>query len=270
VKLLLRLTGFACGAIIGVVVVGMLEYTFHWIWLPVLMGVIVSTIVGFQPWFTASRLSRLFCVALTVGAAVTYSMSVAPQPNEMGPKFPRVAIDLGACVFLVVLGLFIARCLLQRKTAKMAAWLLLPIAAGCVLGYVSGGIGGSDHMVEWAIRVLHMSREQAETGVHYLRKTIHLCAYGTLGLAYFRAAITGGAEKSRSIGFALLSVLTMASFDELRQTTAPNRTGSIWDVMLDVTGAFIFVMLASAFVKKTKPSAKPAQVKLKKQASRDA
>jgi VanZ family protein len=46
----------------------------------------------------------------------------------------------------------------------------------------------------------------------------------------------------------LLMVLCLASFDELRQTTAPNRTGSAWDVTLDMTGATVFAFLGAATV----------------------
>jgi VanZ family protein len=45
----------------------------------------------------------------------------------------------------------------------------------------------------------------------------------------------------------LLFALTVASFDELRQSTQPGRNGSIFDVMLDMSGALVFVTIFAAF-----------------------
>jgi VanZ family protein len=258
VKLALRLGAFIFGAFGSVALVGTLENTFPWIWLPLLLGVAISTVVSFQPWFKSSRLATPFCVALMFGTTLTYSLSITPVISRAGAAFPKLAEAIGLALFAGSLGLFLIRGLAQRKTAKMSIWLIVPIAAGCVLGYVSGGIGGGDHMVAFAMNVLHMTKDQADVIVHYLRKTIHFTAYGFVGLSFFRGAIAGTAPKARAIGFALICILCLASFDEMRQTTAPNRTGSPWDVTLDMCGASFFVLISAALSRKT-PTSKRVQ-----------
>ncbi len=248
-RIFLRTLGFLVGAAAALAFVGGYDDAFPWFWLPIAMGLAVSLVVWLQPWFRASGLALSFCFSLTVGTAVTYCVSIPPDTTHLGRQFPKIAIFCLAALFGVWLVLYLARGLLQRKTARMAAWLIFPILAGCFLGYVSGGIGGGDHMVKWAMDVLHWSREQADLVVHYLRKTIHFCAYGFLGFTYLRGALAGGASKARAILFALLAVLCMASFDELRQTTAPNRSGSQWDVCLDMCGAATFVLISAVMSK---------------------
>lgn len=252
VKPVLRLAAFLFGTAGAVALVGTLENTFPWIWLPFLTGACISCVALLQPWLTSTRLAVPFCGAISFGTALTYTLSTVPVISRMGSAFPKIAQFIGLAIFLFSAGLLAVRGFSQAKTAKSTRWLLVPIAAGCVLGYVSGGIGGSDHMLDFAMRVLHMSRDQADLIIHYMRKTIHFTAYGIVGLSLFRGAMTGGAPTPRSIAFALFCVFFLASFDEMRQTTAPNRTGSPWDVTLDMTGASCFVLIASALSRKTK------------------
>ena len=245
-KLVVRLGAFAIGAAGAILLIGVLNNTFPWFWLPVLMGIAISIVVGSQQWFITTRLAGLFCCALTLGCTLTFAITTLPVTTFFGSMFPKLLQFICLCLFLICLGLFVARGLTQRKTAKMTAWLLVPIAAACVLGCVSGGVGGGNHMIYFAMHYLHMTKDQADIVVHYVRKTIHFSAYGFLGLSCFRAAIAGSAAKGRAIAFALLCILCLASFDEMRQTTAPNRTGSPWDVALDMTGSSFFVLVAAA------------------------
>lgn len=254
-KLVVRVGAFGIGASGVTILAAVLNNTFPWFWLPLLMGVAVSTVVAFQPWLLSSRLGHLFCCALMFGTCLTYSMSTPPVTSFLGSIFPRVAQLIGTSVFAISVGMFAARGLTQRKTSKMTAWLFIPIAAGCILGYVSGRIGGGNYMIDFAIKFLHLTYDQASTIVHYVRKTIHFSAYGFVGYSLFRAGVYGSATKQRAAGFALLCVLCLASFDEMRQTTAPNRTGSPWDVMLDMAGATFFVGIAATLSRK-KPTPK--------------
>lgn len=158
-------------------------------------------------------------------------------------------------VFVVCFAFFLGRGLRQSSSRGLTLWLTIPVLASCVVGYVSGGIGGGDHMVHWLMSVTSLAREQAETIVHFFRKGIHLGAYGIVGMCLFRGGIAGRAIRSKALLFAMSTVLCLASFDELRQTTAPNRTGSAWDVTLDMTGALLFIVVAAALLK---PKKRPA------------
>lgn len=72
--------------------------------------------------------------------------------------------------------------------------------------------------------------------VHVLfRKSVHVIAYGILGALAIRAA----EKKWIALAYALL----IAVIDETHQSTLASRTGSPWDVLLDMIGAAIAVHL---------------------------
>ena len=256
VKLVVRAGSFAFGAFGTAIIVGVINDVYAWFWLPILLGLAVSLVVTFQPWFQATRLSLPFCASLTSGTALTYCLSTPAGHSSISLLLPKFAIGGQLLVFICVFGWFLAGGLSQRKTAAMSLWLTIPILAGCVLGYVSGGIGGSSHMLEWVIQTLHLSKGQAEIVIFYFRKTVHFTAYGTVGLALFRGAIAGAATKKGAIAFALLVVLCISSFDEIRQTTASNRTGTPVDVALDLSGTSVFVLVAAVLVRSPRRPAK--------------
>lgn len=70
-----------------------------------------------------------------------------------------------------------------------------------------------------------------------VRKLGHLLAYGFLGILALRAARSGATS--------VIVVLLVAVIDELHQATLASRSGSPWDVLLDVVGG----ALAIAFLR---------------------
>jgi hypothetical protein len=82
-----------------------------------------------------------------------------------------------------------------------------------------------------------------------VRKTTHLAAYGILGALAMRA--------SPRAAIALAIALCVAIIDELHQSTLPTRTGSPWDVLLDMIGAAIAVRFVPAV--RASPSSPPAE-----------
>jgi VanZ family protein len=100
---------------------------------------------------------------------------------------------------------------------------------------------------------------------HYIRKSGHFCGYGTLTLLFLRAwhrtfwlkmqpayAATrhaGGMFSRLQIDAAtaaLISTILVASSDEIHQTFLPGRTGLFSDVLIDSSGALIFLLLYCA------------------------
>ena len=69
-----------------------------------------------------------------------------------------------------------------------------------------------------------------------IRKLGHVVAYAILGVLAWRA--------DRRVIVAIAIALIVAITDETRQSMMRLRTGSPWDVMLDVTGAWLGIMLA--------------------------
>ena len=70
---------------------------------------------------------------------------------------------------------------------------------------------------------------------YLLHKIGHVVLYGALGFCLFRIC---GRMK-----WALIIALVMAGLDEWRQWFVPGRTGSFWDILLDVAAAWSAVKL---------------------------
>ena len=75
------------------------------------------------------------------------------------------------------------------------------------------------------------------------RKLAHLVVYGILGALAWRAARV---DTSRPAAVALTIALAVAVADETRQSTDVTRTGTAWDVALDMIGAWIAVRISQA------------------------
>jgi VanZ family protein len=145
---------------------------------------------------------------------------------------------------LAILGLVLF--VYSAKGRWQAAWplLLLWLWVGLV-SYFSSAQGGSGPMLNWYERY-GLTPEQAEAFTLGFRKTVHFTFYGTVGWTALQAARAVGAEDHEAVRTALLVAFAIASFDELRQSGYANRSGSPWDVLLDLTGAAVFVGLSEA------------------------
>ena len=244
-----KVGAFFLGAILTILVVGILDDTFPWFWLPLLCGIASGVCAVNHRWFQKTGLAWGYSFAVGTGVCLSYSISAKVVTTRLGPLIPQLAILslLGAFAFAVIQ--LLTKGTSQPQTRSLTLWLIIPIIGSLTVGYVSGGVGGADHMVVWLMAHSHLTQEKAEELVHYFRKGIHLSAYGLVGLSLARAAIAGKSTKAGAWVFSLSSVLCLASFDELRQTTAPNRTGSAWDVALDMTGATLFVLIGLLLVR---------------------
>jgi len=69
-----------------------------------------------------------------------------------------------------------------------------------------------------------------------VRKTIHFTFYGLM--AWFAVLIGArlSSDRLRAMLFAALWTLAHSAFDEMRQNQTTSRTGTILDVLLDLTG----------------------------------
>lgn len=92
----------------------------------------------------------------------------------------------------------------------------------------------------WLLHLLYpaITNEQYET-IHFLtRKAGHFTEYAVLALLWYRAFWAGSARKWQwrwaAQTFAIIAV--WALLDEWHQTFTANRTGSIYDSLLDMSG----------------------------------
>jgi len=109
---------------------------------------------------------------------------------------------------------------------------------------------------------VHLSAESFSALHHFLRKAGHLTGYGLLSILLFRSwfhTLQDSGEDdsagntaplgSRDVRWrcAILSLsmtLITAVLDELHQSFDLSRTGTPWDVALDLTGAVLFLCIA--------------------------
>lgn len=90
-----------------------------------------------------------------------------------------------------------------------------------------------------------------------IRKTGHFFAYGFVSCVFFRAwrmtfrlsrSYSAVTASLRAAAVALLSTLALCSADEFHQSFLPKRTGSPFDVLLDMCGAITCHLIMFTFV----------------------
>ena len=93
-----------------------------------------------------------------------------------------------------------------------------------------------------------LSKETIETIVFVVRKGAHLTEYAILAFLIWRARRKPVRNDTRpwkglEARFAVVIVALYASTDELHQAFVPSRQASVWDVLLDTTGAVVGMLL---------------------------
>jgi VanZ family protein len=126
------------------------------------------------------------------------------------------------------------------------AWLLGgAVLLGCFVAFYSSPQGAPGDLALRIAHFLHISPAAGEAILIGARKTVHFLFYGLMGLLAWKAALQARASLQKSWLFGLFFVLAHALFDEGRQSMYASRTGSGWDVGLDILGAVCFIAFAS-------------------------
>jgi len=115
------------------------------------------------------------------------------------------------------------------RLAKL--WLPVLIWAALILS-ASNDSFSSDESREWLETLV--GRELPDFVNFAVRKAGHVFFYGVLGALAFRA--------DRRVLVALGVVLLVASVDEYRQSLSAARSGTPWDVLLDVCSALLVIL----------------------------
>lgn len=129
---------------------------------------------------------------------------------------------------------------LARRSA--AGWLV-PLALPMLLvllGLYSAASGGADRMSSW---FSWLPTETMGTAVLIVRKCVHATFYPLLALSILPALGRVRSDVRANAPWALALTAVFAGFDEVRQAGIPGRTGSAWDVLLDLTATAIVLAL---------------------------
>ncbi len=150
----------------------------------------------------------------------------------------------------LVLGCLVAGAILARVGRSRPAWSRACAAAGATLcawliAAFSGSQGAPGSYPSWLELLLGLDPASAEALSTLSRKVVHFLFYGTFALLTLRAL--PGRLSPRTVGIALLSVALYSCADETRQTATQVRSGSGWDVLLDLGGASAFATLSAVW-----------------------
>lgn len=198
-------------------------------------------------WLVAA-LYALFYLTYQVGPWMHVGDRVGVNRNvrQLAELYDRHFYAAQGAAMALAAGLLLVQAVRGRKRPWFSVWFLVSLACGLLVLFYSGPEGAPNDFAQRLAAFLGVSLQTAETLVVLGRKAVHFMFYGVFAAAAVRAAEAAGAGRRvalwSGVGFALLHAL----FDEARQSSFPNRTGSAWDVLLDAAGMACFVWLAGA------------------------
>lgn len=110
----------------------------------------------------------------------------------------------------------------------------------------TGSAENTSRFIRPLLELIFYSAEPASIdSIHgFIRKSAHFIFYGILAVLAFRAFV-GSSKRllaATPIITALFAVFVIASVDEINQSFNPERTGSMFDVLLDMAGAVTFLV----------------------------
>jgi VanZ family protein len=138
------------------------------------------------------------------------------------------------------------------RTREFFTYWLPPLLLVGVILFLSGNLGSAQHtlrMVTWLLGwITSLTPAQCELVNFFLRKTAHAVVYGLQYFLWFRA-FRGHlrAPQWKSCLWSLGLCLLLALVDEGHQMFFKSRTGSIFDVYLDLGGATLGALITIAF-----------------------
>jgi VanZ family protein len=141
----------------------------------------------------------------------------------------------------------------------VSAWLPVVVGIGVIM-LESTELMGADHTshpLRWLWETIFgpVANARWDEIHHLIRKSGHFFGYGTLGMIWLRAWWMT-LPRSRFLpdaSLALLGTALVASCDEWHQTYLPNRNGSVWDVLLDCSGAIALQLAVYIYMRLMRP-----------------
>lgn len=138
---------------------------------------------------------------------------------------------LAICTLPILLGYQLS------ARGKSVRWLTLAMGMGLLVAVFSGAVGDADPMIAWLQSVAGWSLERAEVGTFVFRKSTHVVFYCALSYSLARAALAAKLDFNIAARLAVIWAFSHSVFDEATQMSFDSRTGSVWDVLIDMSGA---------------------------------
>jgi len=133
-------------------------------------------------------------------------------------------------------------------------WLPLLIWLG-VIFVDSTDLMSVEHTSRFIVPILlwlkpGMAPETIQSILFAVRKCAHMAEYAILALLLWRALRSGSALRAKIsmlFGAVLLGCAVIAASDEFHQSFVKSRTSSVRDVLLDIAGALIGLLICASF-----------------------
>lgn len=244
VRWAVRVCGFLIGAGLSLVGILGLHAMYKGSWMPLALSAAIGILCSLHRRLASAPATPWLVAGLLFLSLAVWMRSMQPVPLRFLQDFIRLVPGVCALFAVPLLIVMIRR----NALAPPAQVLYLPAALllfllGLAIIYLSGGKGGADPMVRFFIQSFGLDERAAQTAVILFRKSIHFSAYGLLGWSAYRLANPRFDIRS-AVLFGLGIATAFAIFDEFRQTAATNRSGSIWDIGLDLLGCITFIGLS--------------------------
>lgn len=181
-------------------------------------------------------------------AAVATAVALAATLRTFA-RATLLSASLAAVVWLVMV---VASTVWRDRLVFLVLWPILAVAGGTFLpnwptrlllgaalavAWFSGGQGSVGESDSWLARVLNLSPETAHALIVALRKGVHFVFYGVVAALAAQAARLAGNPRRYALLAGLAVAALLGTFDEGRQSLIPYRSGSPWDVLLNLAGA---------------------------------
>lgn len=126
-------------------------------------------------------------------------------------------------------------------------WILITILIMTLIFFFSSQNGEQSSYTSGIFTTIFISLFpliKRETASFFIRKCAHFTIFGCLGFSFYHAL-----EKKTTYIPLLLSFLYACS-DEIHQSFTAARSCQFSDVLLDTSGAFLFIFLAYVYIRK--------------------
>lgn len=87
-------------------------------------------------------------------------------------------------------------------------------------------------------------------GDFILKKTAHLMEYGIFATLFYRALVASKVDSKKALWLSVLAAFLYGVSDEFHQSFTPGREPTLRDVLIDTTGASIFIFGIIGNIKK--------------------
>ncbi len=148
----------------------------------------------------------------------------------------------------------------KRRRVLLSAWIPAAICALLIAISSSDAFSASNtsHLLRPLVEKIlgPLPDHSWKVLLFSIRKVGHFFAYGTVSVVYFRAwrmtfrlnrTYSSVTASLRAAAVALLSTLVLSGLDEFHQSFLPQRTGSPFDVLLDMCGAITCQLIVFTF-----------------------